>query len=190
MTRSVLTTGSFADNSVTSSKISSIPAITASSMPTGSVIQVVRDSPKTHGVAAISSYVNMASTSWTNLGGGHYVEITPQFATSKIFLIMTFPHYTDASYTYMTVQRSIAGGSYTQLDDYNLSLQYEHHGLTNTANHWSFYTLNGYDSPNTTSAIKYQMFYKCNSTNTSYIGWTSANTEHNTCSYIAMEIKG
>lgn len=172
-----------------SSFLTSNSALAASNLPAGSVIQVVRDSPKTHGVAAASSYVSMSSTSWTNMGGGHYVEITPQFATSKIFLIMTFPHYTDSSYTYMTVQRSIAGGSYTQLDDYNLSLQYEHHGLTNSANHWSFYTLNGYDSPNTTSAIKYSMHYKCHSTNTSYIGWANANTEHNTSSYIAMEIK-
>ena len=190
MTRSVLSTGSFADNSVTSSKISSIPAITASSMPNGSVVQLVRGSPKTHGVVPSSSYVSMASTSWTNLGGGHYVEITPQFASSKIFMIMTFPHYTNSGYTYITVKRSIAGGSYTDIYDYDLSLTYEHHGLTNTANHWAFYTLNAYDEPNTTSAIKYQMHYKCSTTNTSYIGWTNGSTAHNTSHYVAMEIIG
>jgi hypothetical protein len=166
------------------------PNITASNLPTGSIVQVVRDSPYTHSVASSASYVSLSSTSWTNVGGGHYVEITPQFTTSKILLIMTFPHYTDGNYTFMTVERSIAGGSYTQLTDYNLSLSEESHGLAHTSNHWAFYTLNGYDSPNTTSAVKYQMFYKCNSTNTSYIGWTNGATQHNTCSYVAMEIIG
>ena len=93
------------------------------------------------------------------------ITITPKFATSKILLTYTMHIYVNnhastgswqAALTSLT--RSIGGGAYSTLQDEPTSMYTV--GQTQTANSHRFmgyYTWQYFDTPNTTSAIIYQV---------------------------------
>ena len=98
-----------ASNAVTTSKLHN-DAVTASHMPTGSVIQTVQHNFTTGNFTTTSnSYVDIT---------GFSQAITPLAASSKILVILSAAIYASPNGTYngqvgVSVNRSVAGGSYT-----------------------------------------------------------------------------
>ena len=98
-----------ASNAVTTAKLHN-DAVTASHMPTGSVIQTVQHNFTTGNFTTQSnSYVDIT---------GFSQAITPLAASSKILVILSVSISANPSGTYngqvgVSVNRSIAGGSYT-----------------------------------------------------------------------------
>ena len=98
-----------ASNAVTTSKLHN-DAVTASHMPTGSVIQTVQHNFTTGNfTTSSSSYVDIT---------GFSKAITPLAASSKILVILSSAIYGSPITTWngqvgVSVNRSVAGGSYT-----------------------------------------------------------------------------
>ena len=98
-----------ASNAVTSTKLHN-DAVTTSHMPTGSVIQTVQHNFTTGNfTTASNSYVDIT---------GFSQAITPLAASSKILVILSAAIYASPNGTYngqvgVSVNRSVAGGSYT-----------------------------------------------------------------------------
>ena len=153
-------------------------------MPAGSVVQVVQATPGTNGYTAVQSYVNVTSTSFTDVStGGHYVEITPTSASSKILVMASFPSYNNTAYTLHKMMRETGGSTY---DFPNIgTAQYDMMSLNGPA--WHPVSFNWIDTPNTTSLVKYKMYMKVTS-GSGQIGWATTNTNDNVSSYIAVEI--
>lgn len=159
-------------------------------IPTGSVIQTVFTTPALNGLANVAdSYMSTSSSTFYDASGnGHYVEITPTSSSSKILVSASFPGYSNGS-GYYIFKRSINGGAYEDLTEYNSSLVTESMGLLASS---SWQTMNFFwlDTPNTTSTVKYGIFLKTGGSGSVYIGWGNANIRHNGCKYLAQEIAG
>lgn len=93
------------------------------------------------------------------------ITITPKLATSKIFLMYTMHIYVNnhantgswqAALTSLT--RSIGGGAYSTLQDETTSMYTVGHTQTADSHRFmGYYTYQYFDTPNTTSAIIYQV---------------------------------
>lgn len=93
------------------------------------------------------------------------ITITPKLATSKILLIYTMHIYINSFSTLNAWQaaltsltRSIGGGAYSTLQDETTSMYTVAHTQTANAHRMmGYYTWQYFDTPNTTSAIIYQV---------------------------------
>ena len=93
------------------------------------------------------------------------ITITPKLATSKILLIYTMHIYINSFSTLGSWQaaltsltRSIGGGAYSTLQDETTSMYTVAHTQTANAHRMmGYYTWQYFDTPNTTSAIIYQV---------------------------------
>lgn len=196
-----VSTGKLANGAVTDAKITSVSttkltgSIGSSLLPTGSVIQTVFTTPYLNGVTnPATSYINTTSTSYVGTPattGGYYIDITPTSTSSKILVSVAHPAYCSGSYGYFVIKRSTDGGStYTDVSDYDTSLSYESHAVTGNSM-WMVQTYFHLDSPATTSSVRYGIHFKTNSSSAALtIGWTNANTKHNSTMLSAMEIVG
>ena len=135
-----------ADGSITNAKIASMAAtkltgtVPDANAPSGSVIQTVQSD--TTGVV-----------SYTNSNGEFFtVSITPSSASNKILVSGNFIWGADNPNGYFTLERSIGGGSYSVLS--NVAGYDE----SPSGNAWSA-PINYLDSPNTTSAVTYRIYW-------------------------------
>ena len=158
-------------NNNTLSAVTALP----SAIATGKVLQVVTNSHVTRFVTSSTSYV--AATGYT-------VAITPSATSSKIFLINSGGGAdTEAAdrIIYGTYYRTISGGSATHIggDAEGISQIYNDGDRTQAPLNMSFL-----DSPNTASAITYQVYIKTNS------GQVSYNNNEGKAQFTAFEIAG
>jgi hypothetical protein len=134
-------------------------------LPTGSVLQVV-NSTTTNG----GSFVSTTSTSFVTTGFS--ITITPTSSSSKIYLIAS----TVGEATATNAQQTFYRGA-TNLGGSNGTSQ------SNVENRWVPYCLTYLDSPATTSATTYTIYYRISGSGTNYFGG-----DGNTLSFTAMEI--
>ena len=134
-------------------------------LPTGSVLQVVSSNYGTYPtVTSSSSFVTT----------GHTLSITPTSATSKIYLVLHF----------QTLNSNAGqGGGYTIYRN-GSNLNANGFAEQNTGTSWVTMAITYLDSPATTSAITYEVYYKRNGTGSLYY---CGNTNEY-CVLTAMEI--
>ena len=151
----------------------------------GKMLQVVQATPGTNGYTQAQSYVNVTSTSFVDIStGGHYVDITPISASSKILVMASFPTYNNTSYTYHKMVRYTGNTTYDFPNIGNGA--YDIMSLNGSS--WHHVGFNWIDTPSTTSLIRYKMFVKV-AGGSSQIGFTSSGgTNDNVSSYIVVEI--
>ena len=140
--------------------------VPASGMPTGSVIQTVSANYGTYPT-------NTTSTSFVTTG--HSLTITPTASTSKIYLVLHFQAYTSAASN---------GGNFTI---YRNGSNINTNGFAefNLTGSWLTLAINYLDSPASTSAQTYTVYYKSQNGGTLYY---CGNTNEY-CVLTAMEIK-
>jgi len=132
----------------------------------GQVIQVLGATDSTQRITSSTSYVTASNTL--------SVTITPSSASNKILIISNFNVYVEASTT----------GHYTIFrDSTNLGVA---NGMSNLSIETYVGTSVSYlDSPNTTSAITYQIYLKKSGAGSNYF-----NVNSTTSSITCLEIKG
>ena len=126
-------------------------------MPSGSVVQVTMT--ESHGVT-------LTTTSESLVASGVTATITPKFSTSKILIVCSFTSTSSSSNaivgTAYKMYRSIGGGSDAVVTGMASSTQagfLEYNSNASAYNH-SVATFTNQDSPSTTSAITYKLFFK------------------------------
>jgi hypothetical protein len=153
--------------------------VPASGMPTGSVIQVVNGTGTNLSYATSSTYYSTAS-----------VTITPQFSNSKIFVLYTggwYPYDSSPSSNNQIgmlsqLTRGATAGTNVIYGDSFYEVQ------ASGASFYTYYanqTMQGYDTPATTSATTYNAFVKGWSGNSGTVNIRTFNNN-----IVAMEIKG
>ena len=168
MTRSVLTTGSLANNSITSALL-----------PAGSLLQVATGQDTTSGTGLTTSTTTLAST-------GLSCTITPKFANSILIGTVIFNYWFSAAnssnYCVSTIYRgstnlatlpqSDAFASYTDHSSGPV-LQWDASQDPIAGNNKSS-MFPFMDKPNTTSAVTYTLYCKpYTNSNTLYVNWDS-----------------
>ena len=137
--------------------------VPASAMPAGSVIQV-----------ATSGYFGgSGTTSSSAVATGRYVDITPLFSTSTIVVWMSSSVYKNGGYGFFYIYR-------------NGSVMISQNQMGNALTFYVPTTMMGYDVPNTTSSVRYEIYISNNSGTDIYLPPGSADTTR----LVAMEIKG
>ena len=135
----------------------------------GQVIQVISATDSTTRTSSSTSFVTASNTL--------SVTITPSSASNKVFVIAHCPMYLDTPYLiYMTIYRGA-----TNLGNTNgLSIG----GVDNTTAQYLTHTFTILDSPSTTSATTYQVYFKTSTGN------MILNVGTTTSSITAFEVKG
>tara|TARA_R110000803_G_scaffold32023_3_gene70900 strand:- start:240 stop:695 length:456 start_codon:yes stop_codon:yes gene_type:complete len=146
--------------------------IESSSLATGvggKVLQVVTATDLTERSTTSTSFVTGSNTL--------SVSITPSLTSSKIFILTTGGGYndTDNKYFRSSIYRGAtnlgtSNGMYTHYDAYGVGLNF---------------SMSYLDSPSSTSALTYQIYFLASATSISYI-----NAGDSTSSITAMEISG
>ena len=121
-------------------------ALTAADMPTGSVLQVVNHRNSSLNSTTSSSFVATNSTA----------TITPTSTTSKIFISTNAPLYSNANNGH--IYTSIFRGT-TNLKDGNQELQLFSAATADTGR-WTNGSMSFLDSPSTTSAVTYTVYFR------------------------------
>jgi len=138
-----------------------VTGVTTAQMPAGSVIQVV-----TAGYTGDSGTTNTSITAT-----GRYIDIAPLFTTSTIVIMVSSTFYKNGGTGHFYIYRD---GS-VQLHD------------TRIGNALTFYaptTLVAYDVPNTTSSVRYEVYFSNDSGSEIYFPPGGVDTTR----LIAMEI--
>ena len=135
----------------------------------GQVIQVISATDSTTRTSSSTSFVTASNTL--------SVSITPSSASNKVFIIAHCPMYLDTPYLiYMTIYRGA-----TNLGNTNgLSIG----GVDTVTSQYLTHTFTILDSPSTTSATTYQVYFKTSTGNMTL----NANTTKS--SITAFEVKG
>jgi len=162
------TAGSVSDSyivSMSSSKLTGTQTIPKATLPTGSVLQVVS-------ATTTNSGGSISTTSTSFVTTGFSLTITPSSSSSKIYLIANTVGQSTNTNSQQTIYRGATnlGGSSGM-------------SQTNLENRWIPYSLTYLDSPATTSATTYTIYYRQSGSGTSYFGG-----DGNTLSFTAMEI--
>jgi hypothetical protein len=172
--------------SVAASTLTGTQTIPKGTLPTGAVLQVV-----TYTSNSNASTANTAGTNY--VASGFIITITPSSATSKVLLLCSSCFGNTANGAGMSVlfYRSIGGGGYSAIGGNGLATQY----LNNTT--YVSYQVNMFgihylDSPATTSAVAYQLYFQGNQgtpTGTCYLnGRNSDGLNQPQLNLTAMEI--
>ena len=126
-----------------------VPVDGAPSGGGGGIIQVLQGSTNNRLETSSQSFVA------TNLSA----TITPKFNTSKVFIMISGDCNTNAddNEMYMTIYRSIGGGTFANIGDTN-------YGFANAASYegrlHSAVSINYLDSPSTTSSVEYKVYVR------------------------------
>ena len=147
-------------------------AIETVDLPAGSVLQALNNTGTNTANGGFllqttsSNYVGVASMN---------VEITPRSASSKFIILVNTSHYRggSASFTIFRGSTNLGGNSYGMVR------------LTGGQGYWMPVSLTHLDSPNTTSAVTYQLYARSES-GTLYVGGDSDQLNNIT----VMEIAG
>ena len=127
-------------------------------LPAGTVLQTIH--------STFNTQVYKASTSMGTTG--HSATITPKFSTSKILIMHMGTVYNEGNnlHQYRTIYR---GSTDLASSTEGLTL---HSAGTSSAGRWSSIGFNYLDSPSTTSATTYTIYYRGNSgSNNSYYSY-------------------
>ena len=163
-----------ADGTGTIALQNQLSGMTSASMPTGAVLQVV--------TATTATEVSTTSTSFVALSN-LTLSITPSSASSKIFLILTVPHYIGnvGYHVSSTIFRGTTSG--TNLGNASWGFGSIHNGTGGGAILGNV-SGNYLDSPSTTSAQTYTVGFRVNGGT----GYAMINGQRGTLT--AMEIAG
>ena len=158
------------------SNAGSTGVLASAAMPVGSVLQVVNTTTPTASYIAQTTSTTMAST-------GFSVTITPKFANSKILVTVSSNGQTSATgVAYYTIYRNstnLATGSGISMIT---SLR-----NSNGSNGGSV-VMSFIDSPATTSATTYTVYFCVDSGITGYFGYPPNAASNQTSTFIAQEI--
>ena len=157
-------------------------------MPAGTVLQVVNGVTPTTATPAQTSEVSIANI--TPQPTGFYVLITPSSTSSKIFIGGRVSAGVNASSgePQWDIYRGIDGAT----PSYVATSSVQTNVSTDYSNDWSLKSMpvQMYDSPNTTSQVRYEVYARSHS-NGHYIYINkSASLTYGVTNLIAMEIKG
>ena len=158
------------------------------SMPSGSILQVVNGVTPTTATPAQTSEVSIANN--TPQPTGFYVLITPSSTSSKIFIggrVSAGVNYSSGE-PYWDIYRGIDGATpaYVATSSVQTNVSTDYH------NNWSLKSMpvQMFDSPNTTSQVRYEVYARSHSNgHYVYINY-SASLSYGVTNLIAMEIKG
>jgi hypothetical protein len=174
--------------SVAGSTITGSQSIPKSTLPTGSVLQVV--------TYTSNSNASTANTTGTNyVASGFIVTITPSLATSKVLLLCSSAIGNSVGGAGMSVlfYRSIGGGGYSAIGGNGLATQYLNN-ITYVSYQVNMFGIHYLDSPGTTSAVSYQLYFQGNNgtpTGTCYLnGRNNDGLQQPQLNLTAMEISG
>jgi hypothetical protein len=150
----------------------SVPTLTNTHMPAGSVLQALNNTGTNTANGGFllqttsSNYVGVASMN---------VEITPRSASSKFIILVNTSHYRggSASFTIYRGSTNLGGSSHGMVR------------MTGGQGYWMPVSLTHLDSPNTTSAVTYQLYARSEA-GTLYVGGDSDQLNNIT----VMEIAG
>ena len=179
---------------LTASKLSgALPAISGASLTgigatSGSTLQVVNGVTPTTATPPNTSEVAIANN--TPQPTGFYVLITPSATNSKIIVlgrVTTGVNYSSAE-TYWEIYRGIGGTT----PAYVASISNQTNTATDYSNDWSINSrpLVVYDTPNTTSQVRYEIYARSHSNGHYVYINKSASVSYGTTHMFAMEIKG
>ena len=147
----------------------------------GHVVQVVHKDP-----AVDWSGARWSSSSTSFSKGFMELTITPKLANSLIIIRANIMQYMGASnaYLYHTLKRNVSGGSSTDLGLSTSGI------VCNQLNSWNMQAIDYVDTPNTTSAITYEVWSRNHvSSGTSYVGWQGlSGAAHDQCFMELTEI--
>tara|TARA_R110000787_G_scaffold549_3_gene2005 strand:+ start:1481 stop:1984 length:504 start_codon:yes stop_codon:yes gene_type:complete len=150
-------------------------AIETVDLPTGSVLQIVTATTTTEVTTTSTSFVALSNLT---------LSITPSSTSSKIFLVLTVPHYVGASSSGSHVSSNIFRGSVSGTSLGNSSWGFGSVFVTNSSAIASNVSGNYLDSPNTASAQTYTTAFRVNGGT----GYAMINSQRGTLT--AMEIAG
>jgi hypothetical protein len=162
--------------------------VVTSAQPVGAVLQVVNTTATTS-----VSTLNTVGTNY--VASGFIVTITPSSATSKVLLMCSSCIGNSAGASGMSVlfYRSIGGGGYSAIGSNGLATQYLNN-ITYVSYQVNMFGLNYLDSPGTTSAVSYQLYFQGNNgspTGTCYLnGRNNDGLQEPQLNFTAMEIAG
>ena len=132
-----------------------VTGATVSGLTTGKVLQVVSAIDSTNELE-----ITTTSSSYVDMGSPYSVTITPAATSSKIIVQAVVPaHWTDGSSykTEFSFYRDIGGGGYSAVHSNNNGLS-QSQGTSNVQ-----YTFQIIDTPSTTSAVTYKLYWKIQS---------------------------
>jgi len=195
-----VTEGKIADNAITLAKMASgtdgnIISYDASGNPvavaTGNSGQVLTSagagSPPTFAAAAagglvksVASDMSMADFSTTSASfvdvTDYYVDITPEETSNNVLILFNFNAYVPVSGQYYAarIKRTISGGSSTEIGHGTYGLAFAR--SNGTHDFWGGNSIMYFDSPNTTSSVRYQIQWSnAGATGGAYLGANSSN---------------
>jgi len=159
------------DNTIVNADINSSAAIAGSKlvMPSGSLLQVVTSEFSTD---TVTTNTSLTAT-------GHTVSITPSSSSSKIYVMLTGSGGSSPANGWWI------GALYRGSTNISTGMGYTQYNVSTVGN--TTYSYNVMDSPSTTSAITYQMYWRANHSSVSaYYRWSDKGNPLLT----AMEIAG
>ena len=157
-------------------------------MPAGTVLQVVNGVTPTTATPAQTSEVSIANV--TPQPTGFYVLITPSSTSSNIFIggrVSAGVNYSSGE-VWWDIYRGIDGAT----PSYVATSSVQTNVSTDYSNSWSLKSMpvQMFDSPNTTSQVRYEVYARSHSSSYYvYINY-SASLSYGVTNLIAMEIKG
>ena len=137
-----------------------LPTVPHAKMPSGSVLQVI--SASNTNTANGGFLLTTSSASYT--AGALSASITPSSTSSKIMVIINTVQYRAGSSSY-TVYRTTSSGS-TNIGGGNNGFA----RLTGANNTWLPMSISYLDSPNTASAVTYQLYGRAEAGGVTYFG--------------------
>ena len=200
ITDGTIATADVADNAINLAKMASgtdgnIISYDASGNPvavaTGNSGQVLTSagagSPPTFAAAAagglvksVASDMSMADFSTTSASfvdvTDYYVDITPEETSNNVLILFNFNAYVPVSGQYYAarIKRTISGGSSTEIGHGTYGLAFAR--SNGTHDFWGGNSIMYFDSPNTTSSVRYQIQWSnAGATGGAYLGANSSN---------------
>ena len=200
ITDGTIATADVADNAINLAKMASgtdgnIISYDASGNPvavaTGNSGQVLTSagagSPPTFAAAAAGGLVksaasdmSMADFSTTSASfvdvTDYYVDITPEETSNNVLILFNFNAYVPVSGQYYAarIKRTISGGSSTEIGHGTYGLAFAR--SNGTHDFWGGNSIMYFDSPNTTSSVRYQIQWSnAGATGGAYLGANSSN---------------
>ena len=151
-------------------------AITANNVGAGNVLQVKHSNTQN----------TISTTATTYTATGHSIAITPSSSSSK-FLIMIngglFWNDTDGKEAFTEIFRDIGGGGYNRISPYSNASPMDISG-TYGATLRNSHSICWLDSPNTTSVVTYQPYFRTNSGGTAYYNLSSVLFHIASCYFV------
>jgi hypothetical protein len=175
VTNSYIFDGAVTNSKITSmdgSKLTGTQVIPKATLPTGSVLQVV--------TATDTTERSTSSTSFVTASNSLSVTLTPISSSSKVFIVVTTVTYKNTdNFAYYTIYRNS-----TNLGDTNGGM------ITISPDRYVPTAMSHLDSPNTTSSITYQVYFRFGGgSGACYLNARSGGVGQ-VCSITAFEIAG